>query len=229
MTAIAVRQLKIDKAYNKVGRFSSLYDGMMTNSTWLGRLAMRLFWRFSTENYDQFINQAFAGIPKDFDGRLLEIPIGTGVLSMPVYKNLPNAKIIGADYSESMLTAARETADNFNLNIELIREDVGNLSFESESFDIVLSVNGFHVFPEKQAAYSETFRVLKPGGKFCGCMYIQGQNRWTDFFVKTFCERFGYFTPPYETLESLNERLRKMYSQVKITLVESFAGFICRK
>ena len=224
-----MQQSKINKAYNKVGKLSSLYDGMMTNSTWTGRLAMRLFWRFSNERHYECINQAFAGIPKGFSGRLLEIPIGTGVLSIPVYKGIPNADIIGADYSEAMLSVARDSANNLGMNIKLVREDVGNLSFGSETFDIVLSINGFHVFPNKQAAYNETYRILKNGGTFCGCMYVQGQNAWTDFFVKNFCERFGYFTPPYETIESLNERLNEMYSQVKLTRVESFAGFVCIK
>ena len=38
----------------------------------------------------------------------------------------------------------------------------------SGSFDTVLSLNGFHAFPDKEAAYRETFRVLRPGGTFCG-------------------------------------------------------------
>ena len=36
-------------------------------------------------------------IPENFSGRLLEVPVGTGVLIMPVYKTLPNAEIICLD------------------------------------------------------------------------------------------------------------------------------------
>ena len=218
------------QAYQRVGKLSSLYDGMMTNSSFLGRLAIRYFWQLSDIKYIEFINQAFAGNPKDFSGNLLEVPIGTGVLSLPFYKDLPATEIIGVDYSQSMLDAAKSNAQKLHLNkIKLIHGDVGNLSFESNSFDIVLSIDGFHVFPDKQAAYNETFRVLKNGGTFCGCMYIKGQNDWTDFFVRNFCERFGYFTPPYETLDTLNARLNEIYNRVKITNVESFAGFVCLK
>ena len=222
--------MEIMEAYQRVGKLSSLYDGMMTNSSLLGRLAIRYFWQLSDEKYLEFINQAFAGIPRDFTGRLLEVPIGTGILSLPVYKNLQAAEIIGLDYSQSMLNAAKLNAQKLNLSkIKLIQGDVGELPFESETFDIVLSINGFHVFAEKNKAYNETFRVLKRGGTFCGCMYIEGQNRWTDFFVRNFCERFGYFTSPYETLESLHNRLDKIYRQVNITHIESFAGFVCKK
>jgi len=43
------------------------------------------------------------------------------------------------------------------------------LTGSNASFDIVLSLNGFHAFPDKEAAYRETYCVLKPGGIFCGC------------------------------------------------------------
>ena len=82
------------QAYQRVGKLSSLYDGMMTNSSFLGRLAIRYFWQLSDIQYIEFINQAFAGIPNDFAGSLLEVPIGTGVLSLPLYKDLPATEII---------------------------------------------------------------------------------------------------------------------------------------
>ena len=58
------------------------------------------------------------------------------------------------------------------------------LPFPDESFDIVLSINGFHAFPDKEAAYSETFRVLKKGGTFCGCFYTEGRSKRTDWVTK---------------------------------------------
>ena len=228
MTIDIDKKIDILSAYQQVGRFSSLYDGMMTNSTFFGRFAIRHFWQMSDKKYLEFINQTFAGIPKDFSGRLLEIPIGTGILSKEVYKSLSNAEIIGVDYSGAMLSAARKNLKHLK-NVRLIQGDVENLTFDAESFDIVLSVNGFHVFPNKQAAYSETYRVLKMGGVFCGSMYVQGENQRTDFFVKNFCERFNYFTSPHETISSLNERLRELYRQVQINHVEAFASFICKK
>ena len=51
-------------------------------------------------------------------------------------------------------------------NVTFVQGDVGALPFEDESFDIVLSLNGFHAFPNKDAAFRETCRVLKPGGIF---------------------------------------------------------------
>ncbi len=189
---------------------------------------MKFFWQLNDEKYEEFVRQALAGLSDEFSGRLLEIPIGTGALTMPRYKKLSGASIVCADYSEEMLTSARSNANGLS-NVEFVRCDVGQLPFDNESFDLVLSINGVHVFPNKEAAYSEMRRVLKSGGIFSGCMYVKGINGRTDFFVENFCERQRLFTPPYETLTTLSERLKEMYSSVEITHVEAFAGFVCRK
>ena len=34
-----------------------------------------------------------------------------------------------------------------------------------------------------EAAYAETSRVLKDGGIFCGCFYVKGSCRRTDWFI----------------------------------------------
>ena len=49
--------------------------------------------------------------------------------------------------------------------------DAGALPYADGAFDIVLSLNGFHAFPDKEAAYREVFRVLRPGGTYCVCGY----------------------------------------------------------
>lgn len=92
--------------------------------------------------------------------------MGTGVLTMPVYRTLPKADVTCLDYSPDMMAQAKHRAPG---HVRFVQGDVGNLPFESGSFDMVLSLNGFHAFPDKEAAYAETFRVLKPGGVFCGC------------------------------------------------------------
>jgi Methylase involved in ubiquinone/menaquinone biosynthesis len=36
-----------------------------------------------------------------------------------------------------------------------VQGDVGKLTFDDCTFDAVLSMNGFHVFPDKEKAYAE--------------------------------------------------------------------------
>ena len=106
---------------------------------------------------------------------------------------------------------------------------MGALSFEDGSFDAVLSLNGFHAFPDKEAAYRETHRVLKRGGTFCGCFYVAGENRRTDGIIRRLYQPMKFFTPPYETMDSLKARLSRFYERVEIGHVKSIAWFVCRK
>ncbi|MBR3019489.1 MAG: class I SAM-dependent methyltransferase [Clostridia bacterium] len=224
------RKDQIRDAYKTTGGQASFYDGMMTYSTWLGKAICRIVWNMDGEKNAAYLEKALSGIPEDFSGKLLEVPVGTGVLTMPVYQTLPRAAITCLDYSPDMMAAAQEKAKRLGIaNVTFTQGDVGALPFADESFDIVLSLNGFHAFPDKEAAYRETFRVLKKGGTFCGCFYIRDECRRTDWFIRHLYQPKGFFTAPYETQSSLRERLSQMYENAEVTAVEGIGCFCCRK
>ena len=224
------RKEQIRSAYKLTGSNAGFYDGMMTYSTLPGKAICRLVWNMDGEKNLRYVEQALSGVPEDFAGKLLEVPVGTGVLTMPIYRELPKADVACLDYSADMMNAAKRKADAAGIqNITFRQGDVGALPFEDASFDIVLSMNGFHAFPNKEAAYRETFRVLKPGGTFCGCFYIQGGCKRTDWFIRHLYVRKGFFTPPFETEDSLRKRLTGMYETVEVTSVEGIGCFRCRK
>ena len=224
------RKEQIKSAYKLTGGHASFYDGMMTYSTLAGKAICRIVWNMDGDKNLRYLEKALSGIPEDFSGKLLEVPVGTGVLTMPVYKDLPEAEITCLDYSAAMMETAQKRAEHAGINhITFVQGDVGALPFEDESFDIVLSLNGFHAFPDKEAAWRETYRVLKKGGTFCGCFYIQGGCKRTDRFIKKLYVPKGFFTPPFETEDSLWERLTGMYEEVSVSSVEGMGCFLCRK
>ena len=224
------RKAEIQNAYKYLGKEATFYDGMITCSTIPGKAVCKVVWNMGVEENARYLELAMAGIPEDFSGKMLEVPVGTGVLTMPVYKALPNADITCLDYSVDMMAVAQYRAQKMELtNVQFCQGDVGALPFEDQSFDLVLSLNGFHAFPDKEAAFQETFRVLKPGGTFCGCFYIAGQNKRTDWFIDHLYTPKGFFTPPYETADSLKSRLENMYSEVSVNTVESIGCFNCQK
>ena len=224
------RKDQIRNAYRTTGGQAGFYDGMMTYSTWLGKAICRVVWNMDGEKNAAYLEKALSGIPEDFAGKLLEVPVGTGVLTMPVYQALPGADITCLDYSPDMMAAAQEKAKRLGIaNVAFTQGDVGALSFADESFDIVLSLNGFHAFPAKEAAYRETYRVLKKGGIFCGCFYIKDECGRTDWFIRHLYQPKGFFTAPYETQSSLRERLSRMYQNAEVSAVEGIGCFRCGK
>lgn len=224
------RHDKIRNAYKSLGGEATFYDGMVTCSTLPGKAVCKLVWNMDRRKNGHYLELALSGIPQGFSGRMLEAPVGTGVLTMPVYETLPDADITCLDYSPDMMERARWQAQKRHLhNVRFMQGDVGKLPFGDAGFDLVLSLNGFHAFPDKEAAYREIFRVLKPGGIFCGCFYVQGEHRRTDWFIDKIYTPKGFFTPPYETAESLRKRLEGMYRRAEVRTVEGMAAFRCRK
>ncbi len=220
----------IRSSYRALGGIGTVYDGIITRSTLTGKLMDSVIWGLDEARAAEWVNAALAPIPGDFGGKLLEVPVGTGVLTMPLYRALPKAGITCLDYSADMMRHAEKRAAALELkNVSFVQGDVGALPFADESFDIVLSLNGFHAFPDKEAAYRETFRVLRPGGLFCGCFYIRGEFGRTDFFVRSMYVPGGFFTPPFETRTSLQRRLERMYTRSRVEPVRAEGVFACIK
>ncbi|HRX59436.1 MAG TPA: methyltransferase, partial [Eubacteriales bacterium] len=87
------RPAKIRGAYRSVADASRFYDGMITCSTPMGKVVCRLVWAMGWRENETYLCEALRGIPHDFSGSMLEVPVGTGVITMPVYQELPNAEV----------------------------------------------------------------------------------------------------------------------------------------
>ena len=148
---------RIQNAYRGLGGKRTFYDGMITCSTLSGQAVCRLIWGMDRAETQDYLSAALAGIPEGFSGRLLEVPVGTGILTMPLYREMPEAEITCLDYSLEMLERAKCRGEGL-AHVRFQQGDVGALPFGNSSFDIVLSLNGFHAFPDKEAAWREIFR-----------------------------------------------------------------------
>ncbi len=47
--------------------------------------------------------------------------------------------------------------------------------------------------------------------------------------IRRLYQPMKFFTPPYETMDSLKARLSRLYERVEIGHVKSIAWFVCRK
>lgn len=75
--------------------------------------------------------------------------------------------VIGVDMTPAMIDKARANAAKLNFdNVEFRLGDIEALPVEDESVDVVVSNCVMNLVPDKTKAFSETFRILKPGGHF---------------------------------------------------------------
>ncbi len=213
---------KIQSAYKDS---KNIYDDVLTQGNFFSKLYIRFFWSGTDDN--EIARKVLSYIPDDFNGKLLDVPVGTAVFTEKKWKRLNNADITCLDYSEDMLEQARERIKEAHVNF--IQGDVGNLQMENETFDIVLSMNGFHAFPDKQKAFSETNRVLKKGGKFIACFYIKDKSKRTDWLVNNILSKKGWFTPPFQTEDELTKILKQYYVAVDMHVDGSMVFFECVK
>lgn len=217
----------MDKIQTAYKRSESIYNDVLTQSKWWSKLYINLFWGVDD---NKIAEKVLRFIPDNFCGQLLDVPVGTGVFTVQTYKKLTKADITCIDYSEAMLYKAMSIFAQYGLShVKCQQGDVGNLQFPDKSFDIVLSMNGFHAFPDKIKAFDETARVLKNGGLFIGCFYIKGEYRPTDFVVKAVLAKKGWFTPPFHTLSELQLILKTLYSHVELFNHKAMVWFKCTK
>ena len=214
---------KIQHAYHDS---KNIYDDVLTQRSFLSKLYIKLFWSGTDDN--EIARKVLAYIPNDFSGVLLDVPVGTAVFTKEKWKSLSKAEIICLDYSEDMLAQAEAHLANCP-HISCVQGDVGQLPLENESCDIVLSMNGFHAFPDKGKAFQEIWRVLKPGGKFIASYYIKGESSITDWLVKNILAKKGWFTPPFQTKSEIKELLEQQYERVDFHTDGSMVYFACVK
>jgi len=78
-----------------------------------------------------------------------------------------NGKVIGIDFTEPMITRARENAEKLQFkNVEFRQGDIEHMPVSAETADVIVSNCVLNLVPNKQAVFADIFRVLKPRGHF---------------------------------------------------------------
>jgi len=118
--------------------------------------------------------ESFAGVANPFSlgelepgERVLDLGCGAGTDTLVAAQMVgPKGHVTGIDMTPEMLAKARSAAEEMGLaNVELVEGEAEKLPFEDETFDVVISNGVIDLIPDKDAVFSEIFRVLKPGGR----------------------------------------------------------------
>jgi ubiquinone/menaquinone biosynthesis C-methylase UbiE len=79
----------------------------------------------------------------------------------------PTGKAYGLDMTDEMLALARENQAKSGLtNVEFLRGEIEHIPLPDNSVDVVISNCVINLSADKDQVLAETFRVLKPGGRF---------------------------------------------------------------
>jgi arsenite methyltransferase len=114
------------------------------------------------------------GIPTDYAGimkgdHVLDLGSGAGNDCFVARALVgETGKVTGLDMTEPMVSKARQNCEKLKFkNVEFVLGDIEEMPFKEMMFDVVISNCVLNLVPDKTKAFSEIFRVLKPGGHFC--------------------------------------------------------------
>jgi demethylmenaquinone methyltransferase/2-methoxy-6-polyprenyl-1,4-benzoquinol methylase len=94
---------------------------------------------------------------------ILDVAMGTGLVAREAMKLVgPTGRVTGVDPSAGMLKQARQS-----INATMVVGVGQAIPFADASFDFVSLGYALRHLPDLNIAFSEFFRVLKPGGKVC--------------------------------------------------------------
>jgi arsenite methyltransferase len=118
--------------------------------------------------------ESFAGVANPWKlGRLahgervLDLGSGAGTDALIAAQMVGGqGHVVGIDMTPEMLAKARSAASEMGAtNVEFVEGEAEHLPFPDESFGVVISNGVIDLIPDKDAVFTELFRVLAPGGR----------------------------------------------------------------
>ena len=149
---------------------------------------------------------------------ILELAAGTGVVGFAAARLVePGGTVVVSDFSQAMVEAATRHAAALGLaNVECRVLDAERLDLADDAVDGVLCRWGYMLMSDPAAAFSETRRVLRPGGRLsCAVFGAPDVNPWVALPSRVLRER-GHMPPtdagaPGILALSDSDRLRRLF------------------
>jgi len=154
---------------------------------------------------------------------ILDCGAGTGKLSALVLKECPGCHVTPMDVNEKMIR--RGTLKN----VEFVIGSAEDMPFPSSSFDAVVSSYMTRNLTHVDAFFKESYRVLKPGGKFASMDIYNptnaGFSTLFSIYFYSIVPRIGNMLTHSNAYTYLASSVKHFYSSEQISRMISDAGF----
>lgn len=161
---------------------------------------------------------------------LLDLGCGDGRDS--IYFSNKGIKVTALDFSESGINKLK----NQNSKIDCIFEDIRNINFGENSFDVIYAHLSLHYFDDETTSkiFDSLFRILKKGGLiFIKCKSVDdalfgqgekvGENMWKKGHTRHFFTK-EYMTKNLKKFKIIKVRkTSSMYHEYKSAFIEAVA------
>ncbi len=98
---------------------------------------------------------------------VLDVGSGSGTdILVAAIRTGPGGRVTGLDLTEAMIEKARSNVEKSGFkNVKVVKGEATKIPLDDGSVDVVTSNGVLNLVPDKQKAFNEIFRVLKPGGR----------------------------------------------------------------
>lgn len=162
-----------------------------------------------SEKYQLWQKEIFCHLPMKTKFKILDVGCGAGFFSILLAK--AGYEVTGIDITPAMIREAKILAFEEKSDISFAVMDAEKLSFDKESFDVVIARNVTWNLTNPVEAYREWLRVLKPGGLLL--------NYDAEYARDHHC-RFSSQNAHSGVSDELLERCHNIYHMLEVSLYE---------
>jgi ubiquinone/menaquinone biosynthesis C-methylase UbiE len=113
-------------------------------------------------------------IMKDFQGKVLEVGVGTGK-NIPFYPE--GIDITAIDFSSKMLERAKMKAEKIDRRVDFRLMDAQSMEFPDDTFDFIITTCVFCSVPDPIKGLKEIRRVCKPDGRIIMLEHVRSDKK----------------------------------------------------
>jgi ubiquinone/menaquinone biosynthesis C-methylase UbiE len=163
------------------------------------------FWNEQTTNQEQasrqLVEHVIASV-KSTPQQILDVGCGLGAIANVLKQTWPSADVTGINISQHQIDYATKTFPDCTFQCM----DATRLAFESNSFDLIVSIEAANHFNTRLDFLKEAYRVLKPNSKLCmSDLCLRNETRFDNLYIFDVAE-FNYI----ESIPAYEEMLREI-------------------